>query len=134
MIRDINNNDYEILIKLYKENFNVDVNFNELFKIQKVYVINNKIIGFIDYSIIYERAELNYIFVVNSMRLQNIASQLIENMLIDLTNSKVSNITLEVNVNNISAINLYKKYGFIIESTRENYYYGEDAYLMMKVM
>lgn len=134
MIRDINNNDYEILIKLYKENFNVDVNFNELFKIQKVYVINNQIIGFIDYSIIYERAELNYIFVVNSMRLQNIASQLIENMLIDLTNSKVSNITLEVNVNNISAINLYKKYGFIIESTRENYYHGEDAYLMMKVM
>lgn len=134
MIRDINNNDYEFLIKLYKENFNVDVNFNELFKIQKVYVINNQIIGFIDYSIIYERAELNYIFVVNSMRLQNIASQLIENMLIDLTNFKVSNITLEVNVNNISAINLYKKYGFIIESTRENYYYGEDAYLMMKVM
>lgn len=42
-------------------------------------------------------------------------------------------ITLEVNEKNISAINLYKKYGFQIIGTRKKYYDNNfDAYIMTK--
>ena len=44
----------------------------------------------------------------------------------------VTNITLEVNVNNTNAIKLYQKNGFKIVSRRENYYNGTDGYLMLK--
>ena len=46
--------------------------------------------------------------------------------------SNVINITLEVNINNIGAINLYLKNGFKVVSKREKYYDGTDAYLMLK--
>ena len=43
------------------------------------------------------------------------------------------NITLEVRVSNVVAINLYKSCGFNIVATRKRYYEnGEDAYLMLK--
>ena len=40
-------------------------------------------------------------------------------------------VTLEVRKENIPAIELYKKFGFEIVTTRKNYYQNqEDAYLM----
>ena len=91
------------------------------------------IVGFIDYSIIYERAEINYIYVLESYQRQGIATKLLNNMFNNLEN--VINITLEVNENNNKAINFYKKNGFEIVSKRANYYKdGAAAYLMMKVI
>ena len=41
--------------------------------------------------------------------------------------------TLEVRVSNTPAINLYKKLGFIVVTTKKQYYSdGEDAYYMVK--
>ena len=37
---------------------------------------------------------------------------------------------LEVNTENIAAINLYKKFNFEIINTRKKYYEGKDAYIM----
>ena len=45
---------------------------------------------------------------------------------------KVINITLEVRVSNIRAINLYKKFGFREVALRKYYYGDEDAILMEK--
>ena len=133
MIRDINENDYKIISKYAKEIFGSNISFNEEFNYKKVYVDNNKIIGFIDYSVIYERAEINYIYVLDFYQRQGIATKLLNNMLSSLKN--VLNITLEVNENNTKAINFYKKNGFEIVSKRSNYYKdGDDAYLMMKVI
>ena len=47
-------------------------------------------------------------------------------------NNNIINITLEVNENNISAINLYKKYKFDLVSKREKYYKANDAILMIR--
>lgn len=133
MIRDINENDYELISKYAREIFDSNISFNEEFNYKKVYVLNNRIIGFIDYSVLYERAEINYIYVLEPYQRQGIASKLIDNMLSSLKD--VINITLEVNENNIKAINFYKKNGFEIVSKRANYYKdGTDAYLMMKVI
>lgn len=90
----------------------------------------NKLVGFINYSLIYDRCEINYIGVIEQYRNKKIASTLLD-FLIDKL-SDCSNITLEVNTNNIAAINLYKKHGFKVVSIREKYYGNDDAYLMMK--
>lgn len=92
-----------------------------------IYKKDNKIVAFLDYSKMYEKLEINYIFVINEYRKQNIAYELIDYM---IKNNEFENITLEVNVNNINAINLYKKHGFQIVAIREKYYNGIDGYLM----
>lgn len=125
MIIKVNEDNYDINI-LYNKYFNVDLNFSDPFKKVYVYIINNKVIGFIDYSLIYDRIELNYILVIDEYRLSKIASKLIEKML----EESVDSISLEVCINNDAAIKLYKKYGFNIVSIRKNYYDGLDAYLM----
>ena len=91
------------------------------------YYINDKIIGYLDYSVMYEKIEINYIFVIDEYRRKGFAYSLIK-YVIDKYNFE--NITLEVNVNNVSAINLYKKLGFKIVGTRKKYYDGIDGYLM----
>ena len=92
-----------------------------------VYESNNKIVAFLDYSKMYEKMEINYIYVLDEFRHNHIATKLLEYM---INNNEFENITLEVNVNNVNAINLYKKFNFEIVATREKYYDGVDAYLM----
>lgn len=92
---------------------------------------NGIIVGLLNYSLIYERIELNYIWVKKEYRRKKIATDLLNIM---LEKDNIENITLEVNENNQSAIELYKKLGFVIISKRENYYNGQDAYLMMREM
>lgn len=111
--------------------FNIDHPISDPYARWLVYK-EDIILGFINYSIIYERAELNYILVLLKFRRNNIASKLLETMLIELKQKNVKTITLEVNVNNTDAISFYKKYGFEIISVRKNYYQNEDAYLMLK--
>ena len=133
MIREVEEKDYLLLKELYKEVFDTDISFNEEFNYKKVYVDNNTIIGFIDYSVIYDRAEINYIYVLDAYQRSGIATKLLNNMEDSLKD--VLNITLEVNETNEKAINFYKKNGFDIVSKREKYYKdGHDAYLMMKVI
>lgn len=94
-----------------------------------VYKDNNKILGFLDYSIMYERAEINYIFVIKEYRNKKIASKLLDYM---LNNNDFDQITLEVNINNINAIKLYQKYGFKEVNIRKGYYNGVDGILMLR--
>lgn len=120
------NEDSSDINALYNKYFNVDFNFNDPFRKVYIYMIDNKVAGFIDYSLIYDRIELNYILVIEECRHSKIASKLIEKML----EEGVDSFSLEVCINNDAAINLYKKYGFNIVSIRKNYYNDLDAYLM----
>ena len=92
-----------------------------------VYLIEDKEVGFLDYSLMYEKIEINYIYVKPEYRNNKIAFKLITYM---IDHNSYSNITLEVNVNNLYAIKLYESLGFKIIGTRKSYYNGEDAYLM----
>lgn len=104
--------------------YNITINpFNKIL----VYMDGNTILGFIDYSKMYENMEINYIFVIEQYRNKGIASKLLEYI---INNNDFSNITLEVNINNINAIKLYEKYNFKTISKRIGYYNGIDAYLM----
>lgn len=93
-----------------------------------IYLEDNIIIAFIDYSIIYEKIEINYIFVKEEYRRKKIASKLLSYLIENNLNKE--NITLEVNINNINAINLYKKFNFNEIAIRKNYYGNSDGILM----
>ena len=86
----------------------------------------DKVLGYLYYSDIYERIEINQIEVDESHRNKKIGSKLLS-YLID--NNK-KDITLEVKETNDIAIKLYKKYGFKEVAKREKYYQGIDGILM----
>ena len=94
-----------------------------------VFLLDNVPVGLISYSIIYDRIELDYIWTCSDYRNSGIASKL---LLFMFNESGINNITLEVSVDNVPAINLYKKFGFKVATVRKNYYGGIDAYLMIK--
>lgn len=97
------------------------------------YYIGEHLVSFIAFSILYDRAELNYIWTHDDYRKKGFASKMLDFMVEKCLS--LTNITLEVDVDNVSAINLYHKYGFNDVSVRKNYYSnGNDALLMMKEM
>ena len=87
---------------------------------------NKKIIAYLYYSDIYDRAEINQIEVDVFHRNCGKASNLMEIMLETVEKS----ITLEVKKDNLVAIHLYKKYGFKEKAIRKGYYHGVDGILM----
>jgi len=132
MIREITDNDrkkiYEIIKKEFKNNYLKDNPFTKWY----IYELNNEIVGFINIDIIYEKAEIEYIYVVEKWRKNKIATKLLEKAEKDLINKRVSTITLEVNVNNFSAIKFYEKNEYKKINIRKHYYGNDDAYLMLK--
>ena len=94
-----------------------------------VCTIDNIIVGYLYYSDIYDRIEINQITVFDKYKRHGYGSILMEKVL-----SLGKSISLEVRVDNIAAINLYKKYGFKIVSVRKGYYDGVDGYLMVLEM
>lgn len=97
-----------------------------------LYLIDNKIIGFINYYLIYDRIEIVNFNILDFFQNKGYGNQLLI-YLIDYAKDKgLKNITLEVRVDNEKAIYLYKKNGFIEKTKRSNYYNGVDGILMEK--
>lgn len=91
-------------------------------------------VGFISYSLLYDRIELEHIFILEDKRRRGYASKLLDYLIKLAKRKNLINITLEVNVNNQSAINLYKKHAFEVVAIREKYYGNNDGYLMIRMM
>lgn len=134
MIRKAVYSDFPKLAEYYKEfdESGVDLFNRSPFSILMVYEIKNEIVGFISYSIIYNRAEIEYIYVESSYRRKNIAYELMEYCIEDVSTSGCDNITLEVNEQNNIGISLYEKFGFKKAAVRPKYYRGVDGILMIR--
>ena len=74
-------------------------------------------------------ADIVYIGTDPNFRRQGVASTLIQNF---LDTSKISQLFLEVSIENTKAISLYQSLGFEIASIRKKYLHNIDAYLMVK--
>ena len=95
-----------------------------------IYEEDNNIFGYVVIDIIYERMEIVDIFVEPLKRNRKIGTNMLK-YIIDLARSKnISNITLEVNMNNVFAIKLYQNLGFKKVAMRKSYYEGIDGILM----
>lgn len=98
------------------------------------YSVDKNIVAFIQYEDIYDRFELDNIYVLKEYRNRGIASSLMEHMINEGKKQDIINITLEVREDNVNAINLYKKYGFTEKAIRNNYYENCNGILMEKEM
>jgi len=98
------------------------------------YVEKDKIIGFLLYSLIYDRIEIEQFEVITKERRKGIGDKLLKYLIEKYQDTDIKNITLEVKEDNIVAINLYEKYGFKKVSTREKYYDGINGLLMEKTL
>lgn len=96
------------------------------------YLENNLVIGTLNYSLIYERMEIDNIYVNEEYRNRGIGTKLLSYLVSIAIANDVINITLEVRKSNNIAINLYKKFGFVEVAIRKYYYGDEDAILMEK--
>lgn len=127
MIKEVNKNNLSIL-----DNSFLDINTvkedleNNAFGRYIVLLENNEIIGYIYYSEIYERVEINQFEVRIDKRNCGKGKELLKH-LITATNK---DITLEVKEDNVKAICLYKSFDFKEVAIRKGYYNGIDGILM----
>ena len=91
-----------------------------------ILIEQNEVIGYLYYSDIYERAEINQIEIEKQYRNQKKATLLLKTFLEKINKS----VTLEVKIDNIPALKLYKKFGFEKKALRKGYYNGIDGILM----
>lgn len=102
----------------------------------KVFEQDNKILGFINYKILYDEAELYFIFVFDEYRKTGIGSKLLNHMINDLIDNKCNKVFLEVRKSNTIAFTFYTKNDFKTINLRKDYYKSlenndfEDAIIM----
>lgn len=98
----------------------------------KYYIVkqNEEIYGFIGIRIVFEEMEIMNIVTRLDKRNEGFASNLFSYIVRYAHMNDIERINLEVNTNNISAIKLYKMFGFVEVGIRNKYYNGEDAILM----
>ena len=96
------------------------------------YYEGDKVIGFLNYSLIYDRIEVDNLLVNEENRNMGIGKKLMSYLVCVAINNHVVNITLEVRESNMVAINLYKKFGFREVALRKLYYGNENGILMEK--
>lgn len=142
MLNEVNLNDNNILNDIQSIFCDVYKQKNELMETITsnpyvklcTYTVDKNIVAIIQYQDIYDRFELDNIYVLKEFRNKGVASKLLEYMITEGKSKNILNITLEVRKDNINAINLYKKYGFIEKAIRLNYYKDCDGILMEKEM
>ena len=106
-------------------------NKNHFFKIA---VNDDKVIGYIIYSVIFDESEILNVVVDSFYRGKRFGIQLLNYAIEDIKNKKCLNVFLEVAKKNVIAKNLYLKLGFVEYNIRKNYYKNDDAVLMKKVL
>lgn len=96
------------------------------------YIEEDEVIGYLNYSLIYDRLEIDDFLVEVKRRNKGIGSKLLSYLVVIAINNHVVNITLEVRKSNEVARELYKKFGFREVALRKFYYGDEDGILMEK--
>lgn len=126
---------------LNKIGVELNPNFSKLFHLETEVTKNYSIVlvfeeekvikGFLYALDLGNNIDLMYIIVAKNYRGKKIGSKLM-NYFISNYQTDEKSITLEVAVNNISAIALYRKYNFIEVNKRKGYYNGIDAIIMRR--
>ena len=94
------------------------------------------VVGFIGAWIVVGEASITNIAVDKNYRKIGIGNKLLESLINLCSDLNCTLINLEVRESNLTAQNLYKKHGFIIDGVRKGYYEDnkENAILMTKTL
>lgn len=96
------------------------------------YYQDTEVIGYLNYSLIYDRIEVDDFYVKEEQRQRGIGKKLMSYLVCIAINNHVVNITLEVRESNNIARNIYKNFGFREVALRKLYYGDENGILMEK--
>ncbi len=136
MIKEITASDINKIYNLgtiYTKDFTKKYNLDNIIENQNetiyFYELDDIAVGYIHITHVIDEIDIINVFVLEEYRNKSIASKLMDTIINNYPNNKIS---LEVNVNNKNAIKLYEKYNFKKVSTRKNYYQQEDAYIMIR--
>lgn len=128
----------ENLKKDFDEFWNFQIFKEELAHTNSSYLVmryENIIIGFAGFKKVLEEADLMNIVIAKEKRGQGFSRFLLQSLLDLAFEQNCTSITLEVNRNNLIAIQLYTSFGFKQIGLRKKYYNGkEDAILMKKLL
>lgn len=134
MIRELRNADIHDLTELllnYDKKIENYFNFKDYLKngiySQYVYVIDDKIVGYILITIIDDLVEIHLLYVDKLFRNQKIGTKLIDYIINKYSSHRF---LLEVAINNYIAIKLYENMNFKKINIRKKYYNDIDAYVM----
>lgn len=101
----------------------------------KVVKNDDVIIGFAGFKVILDEADIMNIVVKKDYRHNKVGSILLQNLVSFAKSLNLKTITLEVNENNLFAIQLYNKFDFRSIGIRKNYYDGiNNAIIMSKLL
>ena len=107
---------------------------SEIANINSKYIVakyKEEIVGFAGITLILDEANIMNIVTKKEKRNQGIGTILLENLIKLSKELNAKSITLEVNINNNDAINLYKKFEFAEVGLRKKYYNNIDDALIM---
>ena len=119
------------------DNFwNINILKSELNNNNSLYFVakeEKEIVGFVGVLINVDFTEITNIVVKKDFRKLGIGKMLLEKIIEETKKINKEMICLEVNENNISAINLYKKYRFEEVGRRKKYYDQKDDAILMNL-
>ena len=97
-------------------------------------IYDDKVVGYAGMWLIAMEGQITNIATHPNYRGMGVASLMLESLLSICKEENVLAMTLEVRSSNFSALSLYKKYGFVQEGLRKQYYADnkEDAIIMWK--
>jgi ribosomal-protein-alanine N-acetyltransferase len=103
-------------------------------EISKIWVLKEKekIIGYLIFREIKPEIEVFKIGVKKEYQRKGLGTKLMQKLIEFAKEKNISKIFLEVKASNLSAYNFYKKLGFKETYRRKNYYYNEEAIVMVK--
>ena len=93
-----------------------------------LFIEENKIVGYLNYYLIYDRIEIANFNVLDKYQNKGIGTRLLDYLIKKYPD--IVNITLEVRCDNTKAIHVYEKMGFIKKAIRKGYYSGVDGLLL----
>ena len=94
---------------------------------------SNKVIGYYSFAQILDEGHINNIAVRSLDQSKGFGTKLMEDMINQASKHGINALTLEVEIENIKAINLYKKFNFTNEGIRKKYYKNtKDAMIMWR--
>ena len=124
------------LEKDYDDFWNYNILKSELENENSKYILakqNGDILGFAGIWIAIDIAHITNIVVKKNHRKEGIGSLLLQELIKLCIKLDMKELTLQVNENNLPAINLYKKYGFEQVGLRKKYYHNTDAAYIMTI-
>ena len=143
IVRELKNSDLDEIVRIEKELYKTPWNLNQFkYELEEnefshMYVLENEgvIIGYYGFWVMFDEVDITKVSIRKEFQGMKLSDVLMKDCFNRVNCLECVKINLEVRVDNIKAINLYKKHGFENVCVRKDYYgKNEDALMMSKEM